>query len=454
MSTIEGKVWWRADEGYEEARQAAVWNLLKPDRYPEVIVRPTGEEDVVAAVRLARERGLKVKARGGGHSWTASHIRDGMLIDFADFKEVTIDPDARTATVTPGVYGIELVEALSEHGLFFPVGHCSDVGVGGFLLQGGFGWNGRALGPACASVQSIDVVTAAGELIHSDDTTNPDFVWAARGSGPGFFGVVTRFHLAVHPLPAALFASTYAYPIEVFDEVIPWFLETSSSLPAAVEPLLFATEPRGADGPVIAVSAVSFLESEAEAHDALALLETCPVLERATRRKTMTPTSPAELNALGATPTSFRELYAPGEALVAPRFRHCVDGMWTDAAPSLLARELRELFATMPTPESSVLFTPWREMDVPNGAFSMQASLYVSPVAAWTDPQDDGRCTAWATGQMRRLEPLAKGIQLADENLINRLAPFMAPDKLERLEQLRAQYDPDGLFHSYLVKDA
>jgi hypothetical protein len=453
MVTIEGRVWWRGDEGYEEARQAAVWNLLKPDRYPEVIVRPTGDQDVVAAVRLARERGLKVKARGGGHSWTASAVRDGMLIDFTDFKQITIDADACTATVTPSVMGMELIEALAPHGLFFPGGHCSGVGLGGYLLQGGFGWNGRALGPACASVRAIDVVTAEGELIHSDDTTNPDFIWAARGSGPGFFGVVTRFHLKVHPLPAALFVSTYAYPLEVFDEVIPWFLETSASLPAAVEPLLFTTEPPGA-GPLMGVSGVSFLESEPKARDALALLETCPALERATTRRTMIPTSTPELNALGATPMSFRGLHGPGSTGTAPLYRHCVDGMWTDAAPADLTRELRELFETMPTPESSVLLTPWREMEVRNGVFSMQASLYVSPVAAWTDLRDDERCTAWATGQMRRLEPLSKGIQLADENLINRLAPFMAPDKLERLERLRATYDPDGLFHSYLMRDA
>ncbi len=452
MATIQGKVWWRGDEGYEEARQAAVWNLLKPDRYPEVIVYPTGEEDVVAAVRLARERGLKVKARGGGHSWTGSAIRDGMLIDFTDFKEVTVDPESRTATVTPSVCGNELIEALAPHGLFFPGGHCPDVGLGGFLLQGGFGWNGRALGPACASVRAIDVVTAEGELIHSDDTTNPDFVWAARGSGPGFFGVVTRFHLDVHPLPAALLMSSYAYPLEGFDEVIPWFLETSSSLPPAVEPLLFATEPRGAGGPVMAVSAVSFLESEAEARDALALLETCPVLERATGSRRLTPTSSRDLATLGVTPsTGFRELYALVDTVDAPGYRYCVDGMWTDVAPAELTPELRELFTTMPTPVSSVFLMPWREMDVTNGVFSMQAPLYVSPVAAWTDPRDDERCTAWATGQMRRLEPLSKGIQLADENLINRLAPFMEPDKLARLEQLRAQYDRDGLFHSYLV---
>jgi FAD/FMN-containing dehydrogenase len=98
MTEIAGRVLWRGEHGYEEARQSAVWNLLKPERYPDIIVRVAREEDAVAAVRLARERGLRVKARGGGHSWTASHVRDGMLVDFSGFKEIAVDPEARTAT--------------------------------------------------------------------------------------------------------------------------------------------------------------------------------------------------------------------------------------------------------------------------------------------------------------------------------------------------------------------
>jgi hypothetical protein len=194
------------------------------------------------------------------------------------------------------------------------------------------------------------------------------------------------------------------------------------------------------DEPVMIASAVSFLDSEEEGREALAQLETCPALRHA-------------VEATVAVPTSFEELYALVDAVDAPGYRYCVDGMWTDTLRPSSCRSC-ELFLTMPTPESSVLLLPWCETDVRNGVFPMQASLYVSPVAAWTDPRDDDRCMAWATGEMRRLEPLSKGIQLADENLVNRPAPFLAPERLERLEALRAQHDPDGLFHSYLLRDA
>ena len=97
-------------------------------------------------MRYAREHGLKVKAVGGGHSYTNSAIRDGLLIDFTDFQEVEVDAEARTATVTPGVRGNDLNAVLHPHGLFFPTGHCPEVGLGGFLLQGGFGWNASTLG--------------------------------------------------------------------------------------------------------------------------------------------------------------------------------------------------------------------------------------------------------------------------------------------------------------------
>ena len=142
----------RGDDGYEELRRRG-HNALKPERYPELIVRPETEAEVVEAVRLARAEGLKVKARSGGHSWTASSVRDGMLIDLEALDEIIVDPDARTATVQPGVKGDDLGAALRAHGLFFPGGHCPTVCVGGYLLQGGFGWNGRLHGPACASVR-------------------------------------------------------------------------------------------------------------------------------------------------------------------------------------------------------------------------------------------------------------------------------------------------------------
>src|SRR6202035_1921236 len=92
-------------------------------------------------------------------------------------------------------HGDELLELLAKHDLFFPAGHCPGVGLGGYLLQGGFGWNGRVHGPACMSVEAIDVVLGDGSRVHASEEENADLLWAARGAGPGFFGVVTSFYL-------------------------------------------------------------------------------------------------------------------------------------------------------------------------------------------------------------------------------------------------------------------
>jgi FAD/FMN-containing dehydrogenase len=165
----------RGDPGYEEARQATCRNRHLPDRYPQVIVQANGEDDVVAAIRLASANSWKVAIRSGGHSFSCNHIREGgMLLDLSRLDQVTIDDDAMTATVGPGCRSNDLDDLLAGRGLFFPVGHCQGVGMGGFLLQGGFGWNSRALGMACESVIGIDYVDGEGERRHASREKNAD----------------------------------------------------------------------------------------------------------------------------------------------------------------------------------------------------------------------------------------------------------------------------------------
>src|SRR5256885_11838457 len=196
------------DDGYEAARRATVWNSRIPPRFPDVIVQAEDTDDVVAAVRYAQTNRLQVGVCSGGRSWSANHLRDGgLLLDVGRLDQCAIDADAMVAVVGPGKDGSVLAAELDDQGLFFPAGHCMGVGLGGYLLQGGYGWNSRALGPACESVLGVDVVTADGEQIHCDAEHHPDLYWAARGSGPGFFGVVTAFHLTLYPRPAVCGAS-------------------------------------------------------------------------------------------------------------------------------------------------------------------------------------------------------------------------------------------------------
>lgn len=443
MSTTATIFQWQ-DAGYEEARAAAVWNDLRPDRFPDCIVQAETEDDAVEAVRPARDQGLQVKVRAGGHSWSASGVRDGgMLLDLSRLKAVTYDPSTMRATAQPGAYGRELNEVLEPHGRFFPSGHCPTVGLGGYLLQGGLGWQSRLLGPACASVAAVDVITAAGDLVRADHEVNSDLYWAARGAGPGFFGVVTRFHLRTHPRAAVTRVLNVVYPLEVVDEVLSWAMGIAPHLAPAVEVLLLGTNPRLPDGTpapggtAVQIIACAMAPSEREADEMLTVFDTCPVLERALSRVQF--------------PATMQQLYAAVDALEPAGHRWVADNMWTDADADVLVPELHELFTSVPNEISHVLWYPYRDQPI-DAAYSNAGRSYVAAYAGWTDPAEDARFTAWPTDQMRRLEPLSKGMQLGDENLVRRRWRYLSAENEARLEELRATWDPDGRFLSYLIE--
>lgn len=437
-------VLWRGETGYEDARRAASWNELKPDRYPDVIVKVGSEEEVAAAVRLAAEHGLKVKARSGGHSWTGSGIRDGMLIDLSALTDIEFDPGRGIARVGPAATGAELNAALAEHDLFFPSGHCPTVGLGGFLLAGGWGWNSRAIGPACLSIAAIDVVTAEGETIHADEEVNSEWLWAARGAGPGFFGVITAFELRCHPRPAALYARTDVYAVEDAEEVLRWAMELEPTLPAEFEFAIMATRPVLPGGrvvqeePALMVMCMVLMDDHDEAKAALARLDESPLLERAVHREE-------------ARQIDFAGLYEGPDEVEPGGVRWAVDNLWTDAGPDEIVSPVAAIIADLPTPESHLFWYPWRPQPIENAALSVQANLFVAAYAGWHDPAEDDRMVAWPVDHVRRLEPFEAGIQLADENLVARDGRYLSDENEARLERLRGEHDPEGRFHSFLT---
>jgi FAD/FMN-containing dehydrogenase len=438
----DGRVLERGEEGYEEARRAAVWNARTPERYPDVIVLAESEQDVVAAVREAGERGAKIGVRSGGHSWAGNHVRDGgLLLDVSRLRKVEIDAGAMTAAVGPGCHGDELLSTLAEHDLFFPAGHCPGVGLGGYLLQGGYGWNGRVHGPACMSVSAIDVVLASGEPVHADETHNAHLLWAARGAGPGFFGVVTRFHLRLVHRPKVVVNSVFLYPMDVLEEVFRWARDIAPRVARVMELMVFIHRIEGGELE-IAVTGPVLAESEQQAREAVAVLESCPVLDRA---KLALPYVPGEL----------ADLYAGAHAAYPDGHRYSADNMWTHAPVEDLLEGLRRIAETMPPAPSHMLWMNWQpgatpQPERPEMAYSVEDDTYIALYGVWENPAEDHANVAWATERMRELEPHASGIQLADENLGNRPARFLSDAHLQRLERLRGKYDPDGRFHSWM----
>ena len=139
-----GGVFRRGDSGYEQAVLGTSFSARDPGRRPEVVVQANTADEVVAAVRQAAQQKWHIAMCSGGHSWAQNHIREGgLMLDLSRLKSIDIDPARMTAVIGPGVLAGELNLALVPHRLFFPTAHAWTVGMGGFLLQGGFGWNSR-----------------------------------------------------------------------------------------------------------------------------------------------------------------------------------------------------------------------------------------------------------------------------------------------------------------------
>lgn len=432
----------RGDDGYEVARRAAVWNGRLPERFPDSIVQAHDIGDVTAAIRYAADHGYCVGVRSGGHSWSANHLRDGgMLLDVSRLNDCLVDLEHMTAVVGPGKVGSALAVELDEHGLFFPAGHCDGIGLGGYLLQGGYGWNSRALGPACESVIGVDVVTADGERLHCDADTESDLYWAARGAGPGFFAVVAAFHLRLHRRPAACGSCLYVYPIELVDDVFSWVFSISQEIDDRVELQVIVSRALAAPGsvePSIVIAAPAFAESEEAAEKALAILGTCPVVDRATIAVHYSPTN--LIGWYGATMGN----YPVGH-------RYAADNMWTSASAADLLPGIHRIIDTMPPAPSHFVTANWTPSpDRDDLLYGLSDRIKLALYGVWQDPADDERYGAWPGSNMEAMAHLSSGIGLADENLGNRPAKFATATNMARVDSIRDVYDPDGRFHPWM----
>lgn len=435
-TTMRGSSFRRGEPGYEEARRATMWNTRVPDRYPDVIVQAKTDADAVAAVKEAAARGMRVAVRSGGHSWSGNHVRDGgLLLDVSRLTSVTIDKAAMRAVAGPGAGGSVVAMALGRQALFFPAGHCLGVCLGGYLLQGGFGWNGRVLGPACESVVGIDYIDAEGAVRHASETENSEMLWAARGSGPAFFGVVLRFHLRVYPKPGFLGLTSATYPIERFDEVFSWARTVGPDVPAAVDLNIMTSRAASlVRGQGIEVIAPVFEDSWSKARAAASFMKSRPRGSRLVIPLTKAPLSMLYRGVMRHYPSS-------------TNWR--VDNMWTHASYDELRPGLHRIVESMPSRPSHMLWMNWmppssrRDM-----AFSAEDDIYIALYGGWTDPAAAAATSVWAPDRMAEMNHLSTGSQLADDP--GRPARVLADTHLERLTALRGTHDPAGTFHDWI----
>jgi FAD/FMN-containing dehydrogenase len=435
-SPTPGSTWRRGEAGYEQARRATMWNADVPDRYPDVIVQANTDDDAVAAVKHAAAAGMRIAVRSGGHNWAGNHVRDGgLLLDLSRLKTMTVDETAMRAVASAGVGGSEVALALAARGLFFPAGHCLGVCIGGYLLQGGFGWNGRVLGPACMSVAGIDYIDPEGVVRHASETENSEMLWAARGAGPAFFGVVLRFHLRLYPMPRFVGIAAATYSIDRFDDVFSWARTTGPDVAPEVDlNLMTSRAAKLVRGQGIEVLSPVFADSRRQARAATSFMSSRPRGANLVVPLTKVPLSFLYRGVMTHYPsaTSWK-----------------VDNMWTHASYDELRPGLERIVETMPGRPSHMLWMNWMPRGArPDMAFSTEDDIYISLYGGWTDPAQAARTAAWAPSRMAEMAHLSTGSQLADDP--GRPARVLAQPNLERLEALRSLQDPDDRFHRWI----
>jgi hypothetical protein len=249
-SDLRGELLSADDKGYDAARK--VWNGMI-DKRPALIARCTGTADVVACMRFAREHGLVVSVRGGGHHYAGKSVcAGGLMIDLSPMKGIRVDPAARTARAQPGLRLGEFDRETQAFGLATTLGVNTDTGIAGLTLGGGYGWLGGKFGLACDNLRSADVVTADGRLVVAAAAENDDLLWGLRGAGANL-GIVTSLEYQLHQLGPVL-GGMVVYPLDQGKEVLQLYDEFSSTCPDEVSTaaLLF-TAPTGDPAVAIAV---------------------------------------------------------------------------------------------------------------------------------------------------------------------------------------------------------
>lgn len=445
----------RGDARYEAARRNAVWNGRVPDRYPDAIVFAHDEDEVVAALRLARRERWRVCVRSGGHNFVGNAIRDGgLLLDLSRMTRITIDSTARTATVEPAADNEAFIAALEPLGLTFSVGHCPSVCLGGFLLGGGLGFNTGEWGYANESVIGIDVVTADGRRVHASESENPDLFWAARGSGPGFFGVVTRFHLRLGDHPNGLWSDSIVLPLSMLHEVTTWLDEVTPDLDPRIEPMgwigtldgheIGAGDASGHSAePVLLLNSLIYAGSDEEAQQLLAPLAHPPFADRVRSRTTVK--------------TSFTELFDFQRVLYQHGRRYAVDCHWTDSPPA--KQPLAELVAAMQAAPSARTHVLWQlpfgnyRRQQPDMAASILGRYFVSIYAVWEDPADDAANLNWLRATLGAFDDISTGHYAGDVDLTaapTRPERTLSAQRWARYLRIREQWDPEDRFQRHL----
>ena len=440
---LRGELIRPGDAAYDEARR--VWNGMF-DRRPAAIARVQGAVDVVAVVDFARESGIELAVRGGGHSSAGySTVDGGIVLDFSCMRGVRVDASAKTASAQAGALWGDVDRETQAHGLAVPGGQISHTGIAGLTLGGGVGWLSRQYGLTIDSLLSVDLVTADGRLVTASATEHSELFWGLRG-GSGNFGVAVSFEYRLHDVGPLVLGGPLLYDLD----------QAAAALRNARE--FFADAPDEASlwVSLTHVPAAAPFPEDRWGTPVLALVPFCTDLER----------GPALLEPLTGFGTPFADLHGPIpytalqsalDDVDPPGHRYWERGDYLAGLADGVIETLVAGARTASSKRTEILVFPLggaiARVPADATAFGDRSAPWAVWVASqWTDPGEDALHRDWTRSFSASLAPWTTGAVYVnaiggDVTEERKLAAYGGPAKHERLRELKRAWDPGNLFH-------
>ena len=435
-----GEILVPGDQAYEAARR--IWNGMI-DKHPAVIARCKDATDVSCAVNFARDHGLALAVRGGGHNIAGSAlVEDGLVVDLSQMKGVRVDAAARRAFVQGGATLADLDAATQAHGLATPVGINSTTGVAGLTLGGGFGWLSRKYGMTVDNLLSAEVVTAEGGMVRASEKEHPDLFWALRG-GSGNFGVVTEFEFRLHPVGPQVLTGLVVYPLAQAKTVLQKYREFMATAPDELTvwsvlrlapPLPFL--PAEVHGKPVIVLAFSYIGDAATGEAMVQPLRRFGVVAG---------------EFVGAQPfAAWQQAFDP--LLTTGARNYWKSHNLTELSDGLIDATLAAL-DKLPSPQCEVFIaalggaTTRPQPDAT--AYAHRATRFVLNVhSRWDAAADDRRCIDWARDFFQSTAKFATGgvyVNFMSDDEADRVSAAYGSN-FPRLVEVKRKFDPNNLF--------
>ncbi len=440
---LRGPVILPSDAAYEDARK--VWNGTI-DRRPAIIARSLGIADVMACVKFAREAGMTISVKAGGHNIAGLAVCDnGLMVDLSLMRAVWVDPGARTAHAQAGCLLGDVDRETQVHGLATVLGFVSMTGIAGLTVGGGFGYLSRRFGWTSDSVLSMEVVTAEGRIVHASPDQNPDLFWALCGGG-GNFGIVVDFEYKLYPVGPEIVGGAIAWPAEDAEAVLELHRRLTAEAPpefACVAGLRIAPPApwlaKSIHGKPIVLLVVCDTGNLADAEKRAGPIKAFghPVGDIIQRRPYVTQQS-----LLDATQPNGRRYYWKSEYL-------------SRATPECYESFL-EHSRSIISPHSAILLFPLgggiaQHPDDYSAVGNRDTAWVLNITSAWDKPDDDAANIGWARKtweEMRRFSSGGTYINFQTEDEGNDRVRAAYGKNYDRLVEVKTKWDPQNLFRA------